>query len=101
MDNPMNMEPIINATDHAAAQGDRWLFVFLLMFLLAAFAIFFRWLLKDREAITKRLTDITDRHIEQSANLTEVVANNTAAFNKFADVQQRLVDEIREAQLRK
>ena len=89
------MEPIIKATDHAAAQGDRWLFVFLLMFLLAAFALFFRWLLKDREAITKRLTDITDRHIEQSANLTEVVANNTAAFNKFAEVQDRLIGEIR------
>ena len=78
--------------DHAAVQSDRWLFVFVFMFLLATFAIFFRWLLKDRESIAKRLTEVTDRHIEQCAKLTEVVTwnsrvvdNNTNALREFSE----------------
>ena len=86
------MEPIIKMTDHAAAQGDRWLFVFLLIFLLVFCGLFFRWLLKDREAVVKRLTEITDKHIAQTATLAEVVTlnsrvvdNNTNALKEFTE----------------
>ena len=89
-------DTISNLTDHAAQQNDRWLFIFLLMFLLAAFGIFFRWLLKDREAISRRLTEVTDRHIEQCTKLSEVVTlnsrvvdNNTNALREFLDDRKR------------
>lgn len=76
------MSDLTDLTDHAAAQGDRWLFVFLLMFLLASSLIFFRWLLKDREAISKRLTEVTDRHIAVTEDLAKVVTNNTAVLER-------------------
>lgn len=65
-----------------AGQSDRWLFVFTFLFLLATFGLFFRWLLKDRESIAKRLTDVTDRHISVTEKLSEVVANNTAVLHQ-------------------
>ena len=84
------MNDIAKLTDHAAQQDDRWLFVFMLIFLLCSFGIFFRWLLKDRKAITDRLTAITDKHIDQSGKLAEVVTNNTNAFNNFSAINERL-----------
>jgi len=89
------MNDIASLTDHAAAQGDRWLFVFVFLFLLATFGLFFRWLLKDREAMSKRLTEVTDRHIEQSAKLAEVVTNNTNAFNASVNAYNQLTQELR------
>ena len=88
------MTDIATLADHASQQNDRWLFVFLLVFLLCSFGIFFRWLLKDREAITKRLTEITDKHIDQSAKLAEVVTNNTNAFNNFSSINEKLVKSV-------
>jgi hypothetical protein len=75
-------DEISKLADHAAQQNDRWLFVFLLIFLLASFGIFFRWLLKDRDAIGKRLTEVTDRHIAVTENLAKVVATNTAIMER-------------------
>jgi hypothetical protein len=79
------MNDIATLTDHASQQGDRWLFIFVFLFLLATFAIFFKWLLRDREAITRRLTDITDRHICQGEQLGKLVADNTAVIQRFLD----------------
>jgi hypothetical protein len=82
------MNDIAKLTDHAAQQDDRWLFVFLLIFLLCSFGIFFRWLLKDRDAITRRLTEITDKHIDQSSKLAEVVSNNTNAARENTETMK-------------
>jgi hypothetical protein len=76
------MQDITDLINTAAAQNDRWMFVALLVLAIAGSIFFWRWLTNDREKLSTRLTEITDRHIESQAKLSEVVANNTAALHE-------------------
>lgn len=71
--------------DHASIQSDRWLFLAMLVILLGAGLVFWRWIVADREKVAVRLTDITDRHIDSVEKLDDVVANNTAALREVKD----------------
>lgn len=75
--------PII---DHAAQQSDRWLFIAAIVVILLIGLLIWRWIVADREKIAKRLTEITDKHIEAQQKLAEVVANNTAALHRIDQV---------------
>ncbi len=68
--------------DHAAKENDRWLFIALLVIVILAAGIVWRWMVADREKISKRLTEMTDRHIGVTEKVTEVVANNTAVLHE-------------------
>jgi len=70
------------AADYASKQPDRWLFVAALIVLLLFIGIAWRWIIADREKVSLRLTAMTDRHIEVTEKLAEVVANNTAVLNE-------------------
>lgn len=78
--NDMNMDEVFRLADAAAQKSDRWLFIVLLIVLLLAVFLIVRWVMQDREKMAVRLTSMTDRHIEQSQRLGEVVTNNTAAL---------------------
>ena len=54
----------------------------LIFILLAAAAVVWRWVTADREKISKRLTEVTDRHIVVTEKLAEVVATNTAVLHE-------------------
>lgn len=81
-----NMDTITKIADHAAGQSDRWMFVVILAVFLIFLGVIWRWMVADREKVAKRLTEITDRHIEQSSKLSEVVANNTHALREVSSV---------------
>lgn len=76
----------MRVADQAAQKSDRWLFVSLLLVLLLAGLWVWRWMIADREKLAGRLTAITDRHIESSEKLGEVIANNTAALREVRQV---------------
>ncbi len=75
-------EALKETIDHAAKENDRWLFVALLVILLIFIGFIWRWMTADREKISNRLTQMTDRHIEVTEKLSEVVANNTAVLHE-------------------
>lgn len=77
------MGDTVNAlADHAALQSDRWLMVAMAIIGLAAGLLLFRWIISDRAAMAKRLTDMTDRHIAVTEKMAEVVATNTAMLQE-------------------
>ena len=88
------MGTLIQAADHAAMQSDRWLFVALLLVFLSGGVVLWRWMVADREAVGKRLTDITDRHIAAGERLAEVVANNTVALKSNSEALAQVSIQI-------
>jgi len=80
-------EAATNLIDHASKENDRWLFVALLVLLVLAAIFIWRWIVSDREKLSVRLTEMTDRHITVTEKLSEVVANNTAVLH---DVKKKL-----------
>lgn len=83
------MNELKELTDHASQQSDRWLFIAMLVLVIIALVIIWRWIVADRDKLANRLTEITDRHIAMTEKVAEVVANNTAAFNNFRDELHR------------
>lgn len=81
------MNDTLNAIDRAANADDHWLFVAMLVLLILAAIMVWRWMVSDREKISVRLTEMTDRHITVTEKLSEVVANNTAVLH---DVRKKL-----------
>ena len=83
------MSDIVSIADHAAQETDRWLFICAVVLLIAFALIIWRWIVADRDKLSNRLTEITDRHIESSERLAEVVANNTNALREVRDCMHR------------
>lgn len=83
------MKEITDLTNHAAQQSDRWLFIAVLIVSLVAMFTLWRWIVADRDKLATRLTNITDRHIEMTERVAQVVANNTQAINALLDDQQK------------
>ena len=79
--------PDTSVIDHAATQNDHWLFIAVLILLMAFVVATFRCMINDRENVAKRLTEMTDRHITVTEKLSEVVATNTAVLH---EVRKRL-----------
>lgn len=88
------MSDIINVADHAARQSDRWLFVAMLVIFMIAVATMVRWFIGDREKLSVRLTEVTDKHIAhttaQTERMSEVIANNTAALQSNAKALEKV-----------
>ena len=76
------MKDLQELTDHAAQQSDRWLFLAMLVVFLGAALLLWRWMVSDREKVSRRLTEMTDRHIAVTERLADVVANNTAVLHQ-------------------
>ncbi len=76
------MNEIKGLTDYASNQSDRWLFVAMLIVLLLVGFFLWKWMVSHVDKISKRLEEVTDRHIAQGERLAEVVANNTAALRE-------------------
>lgn len=81
----MTPETVMDMADKASSHSDRWMFMAMLIVILMAFGLFTKWILGDRKAIGDRLTQITDRHIQQTERLAEVVANNTQALKDVSE----------------
>lgn len=79
------MDVVTGIADHAAAQSDRWMFVAMLAIFLVSMLSLAKWFIGDRKGLADRLTAVTDRHIEHTAKLSEVVTNNTVAMNRISD----------------
>ena len=80
------MTDLTNLTDHAAQQNYQWMFVALFIVLLIFVLVIWRWVIADREKLSARLTEMTDRHIIATEKMTEVVANNTKAMEEVRAV---------------
>ena len=80
--------------DHAAAQSDRWLLVYVLIAGAFAMVVFWRWMISDRDKLAKRLTDITDRHIDSAEKQSIVVANNTAALHQNTEAIKEMCGAV-------
>ncbi len=85
------MSNVLEFTEHAAAQNDRWLLVALAALCCSAVVFLWRWMVHDRERVAARLEMITDRHIEAQKELSSMVAratfvieNNTRAITDVA-----------------
>lgn len=76
------MNDLKNFADHAAAENDRWLLIVFIMVGVTGAVMLWRWMVSDREKLSARLTQITDRHIQVTEKLSEVVANNTAVLHE-------------------
>ena len=81
------MSDTLNAINQASEKSDRWLFIAVLVILGLGAVFIWRWIVSDREKISSRLTEMTDRHITVTEKLSEVVANNTAVLH---DVKRKL-----------
>jgi hypothetical protein len=81
-----NMTDLTNLTDHAAQQNYQWMFVALFILILIFVIVIWRWVIADREKLTSRLTEMTDRYITATEKMTEVVANNTIAMKEVREV---------------
>jgi peptidoglycan/LPS O-acetylase OafA/YrhL len=80
------MNEISTAADYAARQNDHWLFIATLLILLAFAILIWRWVTADREKLARRLTEMTDKHISATEQMTAVVVNNTAALREVKEV---------------
>jgi hypothetical protein len=76
----MKPDTIPQIADHIAAQGDRWLFVALIIVGLFAIVVLWRWFTTELNKVNERVTDLTNQHIEMTRRISDVVANNTAAL---------------------
>ena len=65
-----------------------------IVIVVSVFAILAKWLINDRAEMGRRLTEVTDRHIAQGHELGVLVANNTIAMNRSAEVMDRVVEVI-------
>jgi hypothetical protein len=81
-----NMHALTDLADHASRQDDRWLLVAILIIGIAGMLMFWRWIVADREKVADRLANMTDRHIDSQAKLSEVVVNNTTALREVREV---------------
>lgn len=77
---------LLDLVNYAATQNDRWLFLGLLVLVLVACFGLWRWMVSSHVDVTRRLTEVTDRHISQTEKLSEVVANNTIALHEVKAV---------------
>lgn len=84
------MNEITKIADHASMQTDRWLLIAVMITSLVLAVWIWRWVIADREKTAIRLAEMTDRHIQTTKEVTEVVANNTVALNSFKETLQRI-----------
>ena len=89
------MTDVAKIADYAAQQSDRWLFIAALVVLLGFGFFVWRWIVADRDKLGKRLTEITDKHIESTAQLATVVANNTNALTNNTTALQEVKEVMR------
>lgn len=75
-------DKLTDTVDHIAKQDDRWLMVAILVIATLGAVVVWRWMVADREKVSARLTQMTDRHIEVTEKLIEVVANNNAVLHE-------------------
>jgi ABC-type nickel/cobalt efflux system permease component RcnA len=75
------MSDLVDLTNHAAQQSDRWLFIALLVLAGVAILGLWRWMVSDRKRILDRLDAMTDRHIVASELAAKVIAGNTHAMH--------------------
>lgn len=87
------MNDIVALTNHAASQSDRWLFICSLIILGLFALLIWRWIVRDRDKLANRLTEITDKHIVMCEKLSEVVANNTTVMREATDIMNRCRDK--------
>lgn len=80
------MNDPFQVADHIAKQDDRYLVILLIVLIVLAGIAIWRFMASDREKISKRLTEITDRHIQSQEKLSEVVTNNTHALREVKDM---------------
>ncbi len=83
-----DVNQILELADKAATANDRWMFVAMFCVFILSILGAIRWMISDRKAMGDRLTQITDRHIEQGERLGLIVANNTTALNNTSQMMQ-------------
>jgi hypothetical protein len=84
------MNDLTKLADHAAEQSDRWMFAAIFILFVLALGVAWRWMINDREKVSTRLTQVTDRHISAMERFSEVVATNTAALANNTDVLHKV-----------
>ena len=75
-----NVNNLIPLLDHAAAQGDRWLFLSAMAVLLIFAWLVIRWLVKRTEAQNRSLEVIANNQNETAQRLAVVISQNTEAM---------------------
>jgi heme/copper-type cytochrome/quinol oxidase subunit 2 len=90
------MNEIASAADHASQQSDRWMFIVMLIIVMVIGVVVWRWIVADREKLSNRLTEVTDKHIQSTEKLAEVVTNNTNALREVKDVMHMCRTKIQQ-----
>ncbi len=88
------MNEIANMTDKIAKENDRWLMVALLIVCAIIVVVVWRFLVADREKLSKRLTEVTDRHIAVCEKVADVVATNTAVVHANTNLLVRVEKKL-------
>lgn len=94
------MTEIINTANHASAQSDRWLFLFVLCVLAVVVFWAVRWLINkhedlmvehraDQQAYTTQLTTITFAVNKTNQELAVVLARTSTALDENSDELRR------------
>lgn len=68
--------------DHAAAQSDRWLFLFLLALILCGGLLVIRYLVRRDEAKSKHMHESYDRNTATIMELKVTLSHNKEAFDR-------------------
>ena len=89
------LDTVSKITNAAANHDDRWMLIAAIVIIILACLALMRWMIGERAELGKRLTEITDRHIQQGERLGELVANNTEALRRSSDVLGQVADVIR------
>jgi hypothetical protein len=84
----MGPDQVTRFIDHAAVQNDRYLFVALLILVIASAFLLVRW------AITQN-GELNRQSREDGQRLATVVEANTAAFREQSEALGRLTEELR------
>ena len=85
MTNAANMDTLARLADHAAVQSDRWLFVCLLIVVLAAIWLVARYVMRDRDRLVDTLNVNQNELVKLVEQVSGVVATNTAALTRVSD----------------
>ena len=88
------MNETVNMIDKAAGQSDRWLLIAVLVLMIFGVLMIWRWIIADRDKMSTRLTQVTDRHIDAMEKFSEVVATNTSVVETNSLVMQQVKETI-------
>lgn len=80
---------LVNVADHAVQQSDRWLFIMLLIIVLAGGLLVIRYLVRRDEEKSQRMHESYDKNTAAQLQIAGMLTNSTSAIERSNDLHEQ------------